>query len=123
MIEIYTQERPYGNTDIGHDEKCAIIAGTLRPWRPWRIPLNSRGKAFWSLLQQCWAGNPETRPTSTELYEQVRAPGLQSPLMAHENIVTEHVKHDGRLGYTFWLWILGQLDVEIRDVGLVVIHS
>ncbi|KDN36078.1 hypothetical protein RSAG8_11100, partial [Rhizoctonia solani AG-8 WAC10335] len=70
MVEIYSKDRPYGTMDIGLDEKCAIVAGTLRPRRPWRIPLNNRGKALWALLQQCWAGGPENRPTADEIYEQ-----------------------------------------------------
>ncbi|CAE6479569.1 unnamed protein product [Rhizoctonia solani] len=70
MVEIYSKDRPYGTMDIGLDEKCAIVAGTLRPRRPWRIPLNNRGKALWALLQQCWAGSPENRPTADEIYEQ-----------------------------------------------------
>ncbi|KDN38304.1 hypothetical protein RSAG8_09603, partial [Rhizoctonia solani AG-8 WAC10335] len=73
MIEIYTQERPYGSMDLGHDERCAIIEGTLCPRRPWRIPLHSRGKAFWALLQQCWAGNSEARPASNEVYERLHS--------------------------------------------------
>ncbi|CAE6421394.1 unnamed protein product [Rhizoctonia solani] len=53
IIEIYTHDRPYGDTDIGHDEKCEIIA------------------AFWALLERCWSGDPAARPTSDEIYKQL----------------------------------------------------
>ncbi|KAH7333840.1 kinase-like domain-containing protein [Rhizoctonia solani] len=75
MVEIYTHQRPYDSIEMGHDTKCAIISGTLRPGRPWRLGLKNRGNAVWSLVQQCWEGSPESRPTSTEVYEQLQRMG------------------------------------------------
>ncbi|CUA68626.1 hypothetical protein RSOLAG22IIIB_08005 [Rhizoctonia solani] len=71
MVEIYTHARPYGNKEIGYDEIYDIIRGILRPGPPRRLPLNSRGKRTWKIMEDCWEGDPAARLWSSEVYERV----------------------------------------------------
>ncbi|KAG8754129.1 hypothetical protein FRC11_006849 [Ceratobasidium sp. 423] len=74
MTEIYTGEPPYGPENLSFRQIDNIIKGELRPSRPNGLPANTVGNSIWELMNDCWMGSPEQRPTAAEVYE--RAHGL-----------------------------------------------
>ncbi|CUA71139.1 Abelson tyrosine-protein kinase 2 [Rhizoctonia solani] len=73
LIEIYTGEPPFGRSMLWSGQAMIlVISGDLRPSRPVRLPLDNRGNQLWELMKHCWAGNPNDRPTSAQVYERLK---------------------------------------------------
>ncbi|CAE6356088.1 unnamed protein product [Rhizoctonia solani] len=72
MIEIYTGEPPYGRSmQWSGQVMIKVINGQLRPSRPINLPLDNCGNRLWELMNHCWMGSPDDRPTSAEVYERL----------------------------------------------------
>ncbi|CAE6508013.1 unnamed protein product [Rhizoctonia solani] len=71
--EIYTGERPYGSMNWSGRMSHNIISGQLRPSRPIELPIDATGGGIWELMTHCWEGDPNNRPTSSEVYERLRS--------------------------------------------------
>ncbi|KAG8712062.1 hypothetical protein FRC08_015072, partial [Ceratobasidium sp. 394] len=76
ILETITGRIPWhGKTDTA--VACAVMIMKVHPERPQdHIPEGSRhGNILWSLLQSCWAYEPDDRPSATQVKERVSTCG------------------------------------------------
>ncbi|KDQ65064.1 hypothetical protein JAAARDRAFT_52980 [Jaapia argillacea MUCL 33604] len=72
-IEVYTLQIPFPNLPLLHESVIYDVLKGVRPARPLEDPSKPlMSDSLWSLVQWCWAQDPEDRPSAKTLVQALR---------------------------------------------------